>query len=80
MAHRPILIRHVAFHLPQKVCFADFTTQVHDGARIGVIGRNGSGKSTLLTLLQGNKEPSQGTIHIPDEVVFGYVPQVIDDY
>ena len=54
--------------------------EIHKGNVYGILGPNGSGKSTLLAMLQGVKEPSYGKIHIPDDVVFGYVPQVIEDF
>jgi ATPase subunit of ABC transporter with duplicated ATPase domains len=80
MTHDPIFIQNIAFSLPQKVCFSQLSTQIPYGARIGVIGRNGSGKSILLKMLHGVREPSDGKIHIPDDVIFGYVPQVIEDF
>ncbi len=44
------------------------------------MGQNGSGKSTLLKMLQGLVEPTIGDIQWPDNIVFGYVPQVIEDF
>jgi ATP-binding cassette subfamily F protein uup len=35
---------------------------IHDGERIGLIGRNGSGKSTLLRILAGRDEPDEGFV------------------
>jgi len=35
---------------------------VHEGERIGLIGRNGSGKSTLLKILAGIDAPDAGTV------------------
>lgn len=48
--------------------------------RIALIGRNGCGKSTLLKMLQGLFVPSEGQIHIPEDVSVGYVPQVIESF
>ncbi len=78
--HKPILINDLGLSFPQKSCFADFNTQIRFGNRIAIIGNNGSGKSTLLKILQGNQEPSQGEIILPSDVIFGYVPQVIEDF
>lgn len=78
MHHKPISFHNVGLSFPQKVCFEGFTTQVQPGHRIAIIGQNGSGKSTMLKMLQGLVEASQGTLHLPDDVAFGYVPQVID--
>lgn len=35
---------------------------VHEGDRIGFIGRNGSGKSTLLKIMAGVEEPTEGEV------------------
>ncbi|MDP3385800.1 MAG: ATP-binding cassette domain-containing protein, partial [Eubacteriales bacterium] len=80
MSHKPISFQNIGLSFPQKVCFEEFTTQIYPGSRIAIIGQNGSGKSTLLKMLQGMVEPSQGEVHIPADIVFGYVPQVIEDF
>jgi ATPase subunit of ABC transporter with duplicated ATPase domains len=80
MIHHPISITHLGLSFPQKVCFANFSTQVQPGMRIALMGRNGSGKSTLLKMLQGLICPSEGGICVPKDIVFGYVPQVIEDF
>lgn len=80
MIHRPISLARVGLSFPQKICFSDFSSQVHPGMRIALMGRNGCGKSTLLQIIQGLKSPPEGEIHIPQDVTFGYVPQVIEDF
>lgn len=80
MIHKPIQIKNLSLSFPHKTCFEDFNIQIHHGNRIAIIGRNGCGKSTLLRILQGAFEPRQGDVKIADDVVFGYVPQVIDDF
>ncbi len=35
--------------------------ELHDGARLGVVGHNGAGKSSLLRLLAGVYRPTRGT-------------------
>lgn len=78
--HSPIQLQDIAFSLPYKICFEGFTTQVHCGSRIAIIGCNGSGKSTLLKILQLSIAATSGSIKIPDNVRIGYVPQVIDSF
>ncbi len=80
MMHKPILLKNVSLSFPHKVCFKGFTSQISYGDRIAIIGRNGSGKSTLLSLLQGLIEPNEGRISVPEDVVFGYVPQLIKQF
>lgn len=80
MIHKPIQFQNLTLSFPHKVCFEDFSAQIHCGDRIAIIGRNGSGKSTLLQLLQGVTQPTSGTIDIPPDVRMGYVPQIIEQF
>jgi ATPase subunit of ABC transporter with duplicated ATPase domains len=77
MTHPPILIKDLCLSFHHKVCFSDFTGQIIAGDRIAIIGFNGSGKSALLKLIQGKLNPTSGSIDLPKEITFGYVPQVI---
>jgi ATPase subunit of ABC transporter with duplicated ATPase domains len=79
MIHKPIQIKNLQLSFPHKTCFDDFTVQVPYGSRIAIIGRNGSGKTTLLKILNGMVEPTSGDIVCIDDVVFGFVPQIIED-
>ncbi len=80
MMHHPISFTQLGLNFPQKICFSGFSSQVQSGMRIALMGRNGCGKSTLLQMIQGLKNPSEGQIHVPKDVTFGYVPQVIEDF
>jgi ATPase subunit of ABC transporter with duplicated ATPase domains len=75
-----IHIKNLGIFFSHKTCVEDFSTHVHPGSRIAIIGQNGSGKSTLLKTLQGQFEPSSGSIRISEDVILGYVPQVIYDF
>lgn len=77
--HKPILINNLKLSFLQKSCFANFNAQIRFGSRIA-IGNNGSGKSTLLKILQGKQEFWHGEVIIPSDVIFAYVPQVIEDF
>ncbi len=78
--HKPIQINHLGLSFPHKTCFGNFSARIAPGGRIAVIGRNGSGKTTLLRMLQGSFEPTRGEIRVPSDVVFGYVPQTIEEF
>lgn len=78
--HKPIQFKDISLVFPHKICFKDFNAQIYCGDRIAIIGRNGSGKSTLLKMLQGLAMPTDGMIHMPEDVQIGYVPQVISSF
>lgn len=42
--------------------------QIHQGDRVGLIGRNGAGKSTLLRVLAKIYQPNQGTLSIQGKI------------
>ncbi|HVV68602.1 MAG TPA: ATP-binding cassette domain-containing protein [Gammaproteobacteria bacterium] len=80
MMHKPIRIQQLSLTFPHKTCFEDFSTEIHHGNRIAIIGRNGSGKSSLLNLLCGTIAATSGQIIIPEDVSIGYIAQVIKDF
>jgi lipopolysaccharide transport system ATP-binding protein len=47
---------------------SDISFAVHEGERVGVIGRNGAGKTTLLSILAGIAEPTSGVIEIKGDI------------
>ncbi len=49
--------------------------EIHDGDRIGLIGRNGCGKTTLLRAVTGELVPDTGAIHRKKDMRVGYLPQ-----
>lgn len=75
-----IHIKNLCISFPHKTCVEDFSTQIHTGSRIAIIGNNGSGKSTLLKTLQGQFEPQSGSVHVSNGTIFGYVSQVICEF
>ena len=77
---RSITLKDVALAFPNKTCFEEFSTEIHPGSRIAIIGRNGSGKSSLLRILAGQLAPIEGRVILPDDCRIGYVEQVIADF
>jgi len=51
---------------------------VHEGERVGLLGRNGSGKSTFLKIVAGVMPPDGGEIIRRRDLMMGYLPQVFD--
>lgn len=71
MMHKPIQIKDLDLSFPHKTCFENFSCQIPYGSRIAIIGRNGSGKSSLLKMIPAICD---------EDIVVGYVPQVIVDH
>lgn len=80
MSYKPIIVNNISFSVNNKICFENFSTQIHSGKHIVIMGSNGAGKSTLLKILQGIVEPTAGKIITSPDITFGYVPQTISEY
>ncbi|MEY2715792.1 MAG: putative transporter ATP-binding protein YheS, partial [Planctomycetota bacterium] len=48
---------------------------IHEGERVGLVGRNGCGKSTLFKLIAGIFKPDDGEVQIARTVRIGYLEQ-----
>src|SRR5437773_6200703 len=42
--------------------------ELHEGQRLGIIGRNGAGKSTLLKVLAGIYQPASGSCRVEGRI------------
>ncbi len=51
------------------------TLAVHEGEKMGLVGRNGCGKSSFLKILAGVDQPDGGDIARKSGLVTGYLPQ-----
>lgn len=63
------------YHGAQLV-LADVTFEIHQGERIGLVGRNGSGKSTLLRLISRMEKPDEGQLTVRKDTRIGYLAQI----
>jgi ATP-binding cassette, subfamily F, member 3 len=50
--------------------------EIHERARIGLVGANGSGKTTLLKCLAGIERPDEGEVFIRKQAKVGYLAQL----
>jgi ATP-binding cassette subfamily F protein uup len=53
------------------------TLTIHQGERVGLVGRNGSGKSTFLQIAAGILEPDAGEFVRRRDLVTGYMSQAL---
>jgi ATP-binding cassette subfamily F protein uup len=58
-----------------KPVFADFSTTILRGDRVGLIGPNGSGKTTLLKVLLGRLAPTAGRVRLGTNLEVAYFDQ-----
>ncbi|MDF2647524.1 MAG: transporter ATP-binding protein [Paenibacillus sp.] len=63
------------YHGAQLV-LEDVAFEIHQGERIGLVGRNGSGKSTLLRLISKMEKPDEGQLTVRKDTRIGYLAQI----
>jgi len=69
--------RDLVVHFGDRALLDGANLQVHEGERIGLVGRNGEGKSTLLEVLDGTLEPEAGSVVVPPGVRVSLLPQQV---
>ena len=55
--------------------FKDATMAVHEGEKVGLVGRNGSGKSSLMRIVAGIDKADSGTVSRRNKLIVGYLAQ-----
>ncbi len=68
----------LSLEYPTKTVFDDVTLGIHEGDRIGIVGRNGDGKSSLLGMLAGTVEPDSGRVTLRGGTRVGVLDQSDD--
>lgn len=69
---------HLRLEYPTKIVFDDVTLGIHEGDRIGIVGRNGDGKSSLLGMLAGTIDPDNGRVTLRGGTRVGVLDQSDD--
>ncbi|MDP3982058.1 MAG: ATP-binding cassette domain-containing protein [bacterium] len=80
MAHGEVLLRFdgVSFsHGPTKPILKEASFSVRRGTKVTLMGQNGAGKSTIFHLISKELKPSEGHIHIKDDVSVAVAQQVM---
>ncbi|MEW9050971.1 MAG: ribosomal protection-like ABC-F family protein [Neobacillus sp.] len=73
-----ISVNHIAKSFGGNLIFKDLSFEVHEGSRVGIVGRNGSGKTTLLRLMAQFEMVDEGVIHWKKGLKIGYLAQIPD--
>lgn len=71
-------VNHIAKSFGGNRIFEDLSCEVHEGNRVGLVGRNGCGKTTLLKLLASQETVDGGVIHWKKGLKIGYLAQIPD--
>ena len=58
-----------------QVVFNEAAMALHEGEKLGLVGRNGGGKSSLMRILAGNDQPDRGTVSRRQGLRMGYLAQ-----
>jgi len=62
-------------HYGEHIILDKASLSIHDGDRIGLIGRNGSGKSTFLKIISDVMPPDSGETAKRKDLTIGFLPQ-----
>jgi ATP-binding cassette subfamily F protein 3 len=72
-----VLLQITAAHkrYGEQVLLEDAEATLHEGQKVGFIGRNGAGKSTLLRVLLGEEQLDRGSVQMHPRLRIGYLRQ-----
>ena len=65
----------LAVRYNERVVLDGATLALHEGDRVGLVGRNGSGKSTFLKILAGQHTPDGGEVTRRRDLIVSYLSQ-----
>jgi ATP-binding cassette, subfamily F, member 3 len=71
-------VNHIVKSFGGNIIFEDLSFEIHEGNRVGLVGRNGSGKTTLLKMLANQETVDSGVIHWKKGLKIGYLAQIPD--
>ncbi|MBL4589831.1 MAG: ABC-F family ATP-binding cassette domain-containing protein, partial [Alphaproteobacteria bacterium] len=78
MSSRLLLsIKDALIAFDKEPLFKNLSFNIHEGARIALVGKNGAGKSTLMNLITGHRELDEGERWEETNVTIGYLHQDI---
>ncbi|HEY8444561.1 MAG TPA: ATP-binding cassette domain-containing protein, partial [Bacilli bacterium] len=75
LGKKTIIIDNITKSINNKTLFSNFSYEIENDDRIGIVGSNGSGKTTFLNLLALLQEPDKGNIVHGPTVKIGYFTQ-----
>ncbi|AYD40403.1 ABC transporter ATP-binding protein [Clostridium fermenticellae] len=79
LGKKVINIDNISKGFGDKILIKNFSYNILNDDRIGIIGPNGTGKSTFMNILNGDIAPDHGILDIGETVKIGYYSQQIPD-
>ncbi len=70
-------VKNALVRYSEEPLFTDLSFNIHEGARIALVGKNGAGKSTLMNIITGARELDDGERWEEVGVSIGYLRQDI---
>ena len=67
--------KELEVHFGEQIILDKASLSVHEGDRIGLVGRNGAGKSTFLKIISGIIPPDAGEVAKKKDLVIGFLSQ-----
>jgi len=74
-----IKIDNITLQIASKFLLENTSTQIDDGAKVGILGANGCGKTTLFKTLKGEHDVNSGEIFIPTRQIKAFAEQEIKE-
>ncbi len=73
----PVILtaKELEVHYGEQIILDKASLSIHEGDRIGLVGRNGAGKSTFLKVISGIMPPDSGEVAKRKELVIGFLSQ-----
>jgi ATP-binding cassette subfamily F protein uup len=65
----------ISLSFGEQIIFKDASLSIHEGDRIGLVGRNGAGKSTFLKIISGEINPMSGNVAKKKNLNIGFLTQ-----
>ena len=70
--------KNINKNFASKCIISDFSIQIKQGDRIGIVGPNGIGKTTLIKILLGEVQPDLGEIKLGSNLIIAKFEQMRD--
>lgn len=69
-------VDHIEKSYGANLILEDFSFELQDRDKVGIVGRNGAGKTTLFKLMAGLEPIDKGAIHTKKNLRIGYLEQI----